>query len=218
MPRIRFTVGTLVFSVAVVAVNCWVWRRITELPSYENGWTSYRPLPAVVGVFRLFTLKIEPDGRFAWSAGGCTWTAREYGYVKRHGGQIELAPIPHLGKEIHPAMFQKFREIPWGERLYVSIADERWLWEFCRQGLTPKRLSNPRFQDQHDLRRSDGDKPQTGLPQLPAEVWLGFLANEMDLNNEEGCLWLALDSLLARIGRLRPGIGHRETIPTSKLL
>jgi hypothetical protein len=40
-------------------------------------------------------LKIELDGRFACSGWGCAFEIRQYGYLKRHGGQIELVPIPH---------------------------------------------------------------------------------------------------------------------------
>ena len=58
------------------------------------------------------------------------------------------------------------------------------------------------------LRESDHDKPQTGLPRLSAGVWLGFLANELSLKNEEGSLRLALESVLAMI----PGEGRSFTV------
>ena len=46
--------------------------------------------------------EIEPDGRFAWSVWGNSSRPQEYGYLKQNEGEIELVPIPHPGKEIHP--------------------------------------------------------------------------------------------------------------------
>jgi hypothetical protein len=151
--------------------------------------------------------KIEPDGRFAWCAWGCTPPDfREYGYLKRHDGEIELVPIPHPGEEINPAMTVKYRAIEWGDRLYLSVADERELQGFCQKALIPNRPWHSRGGNGSYLRESDRNKPQTGLPRVPPEVWIGFLVNELSLNNEQGSLRLALDSLIPRIRRVLAGL------------
>ena len=53
LPRVRFTVGTLLFSVAVAAANLWAFRRLTETEVSVFGSVSYRVLPAGVGVIPL---------------------------------------------------------------------------------------------------------------------------------------------------------------------
>jgi hypothetical protein len=58
-------------------------------------------------------------------------------------------------------------------------------------------------------RQSDLDKPQTGLPRLSPEVWVGFLADELTLDNEQGSLRLALESLL-------PGTRRALRLPRSR--
>ncbi len=146
--------------------------------------------------------KIEPDGRFAWCAWGCVSPdSREYGYLKRHDGEIELVPVPHPGEEIHPAMTLKYRAIEWGDCLYLSVADERELQGFCQKALIPNRPWHSLGGYGSYLRESDRDKPQTGLPRLPPELWVRFLANELSLNNEGGSLRLALDSFLPKTPR-----------------
>jgi hypothetical protein len=147
--------------------------------------------------------KIEPDGRFAFCSWGCTYDYREYGYLKRHDREIELVAIPHPGEETHPAMTLNYRAIAWGDRLYLSMADERVLRGFCRKALFPNRPSHSEVAYGSCLRQSDDDKPQTGLPRVPPEVWVRFLASELSLNNEEGSLKLAIDSLLPEIPHLR---------------
>ncbi len=52
-PRVRFTMGTLLFSVAVAAANLWAFRRLTETEVSVGGSISYRVLPAGVGVIPL---------------------------------------------------------------------------------------------------------------------------------------------------------------------
>jgi hypothetical protein len=87
----------------------------------------------------------------------------------------------------------------WGDRLYLSTTDEDELQDFCGEILTPRRRR--RHGDLYGslLRASDRHKPQTGLPHLPPDVWIRFLASEASLQNEEGSLRLALDSILARV-------------------
>jgi hypothetical protein len=48
------------------------------------------------------------------------------------------------------------------------------------------------------VRQSDRGEDPEGLPRVPPEVWVKFLANEASLNNEEGSLKLALDFLLPK--------------------
>jgi hypothetical protein len=136
--------------------------------------------------------EIEPDGRFAWCEWGCVPPdSREYGYLKRHGGAIELVPVPHPGRDIDPHVTVKYRAIEWGARLYLCATDQHEFRAFCRAALTPNRPSNSDYIDGSYLRESGRDKPRTGLPRLPIEVWAKFLTDEMSLNNEEGSLRLA---------------------------
>ena len=143
--------------------------------------------------------KIEPDGRFAWFAWSCMPPHPEYGYVKRNEGEIEFLPVPHPGEKINPWMTFKYRTIRWGDRLYLSTTDDRQLKRFCRPGLAPNSAATLTCMDY--LRDS-------GLPQLPLKVWVRFLLDEISLCNEDGCLRLALESLLSR--QLR----RREHSPT----
>ncbi len=53
LPQIRFSVGTLLFCVAVVAANCWGFRHWTEEAPFVCGRPSYRPLPVSVGALPL---------------------------------------------------------------------------------------------------------------------------------------------------------------------
>jgi hypothetical protein len=153
---------------------------------------------AINDAFQESSFEIEPDGRFAWSRWADASRPREYGYLKRNGGEIELVPIPHPGKEIHPLMTLKYRTIEWGDRLYLSTTEDRDLQRFCRAVLTPKHSTHSRDTYEGYLRESDREKPQTGLPRLPAKVWLKFLLKEMSLRNEDGSPRLALKSLLPR--------------------
>jgi hypothetical protein len=158
------------------------------------------------GGFGGCSFTIEPDGRFAWRAWGCTHYDKEYGYLKRRDGRIDLAPIPHAGKDIHEAMALNYRAIEWGDRVYLSVADECELQGFCRKALFPNRLWHCDRGAGTYLRESDRGKPQTGLPRVPPGAWVGFLANELSLNNEDGTLRILLDALLSRTrkdGRIR---------------
>ena len=138
--------------------------------------------------------KIEPDGRFAWGARGCTSQSSEYGRLSRRDSDIVLIPIPHVGEETHPVVTLKYRVIEWGDRHYLAIADERVLRGFCRRALFPKRPS--RFEERWIYpRESDLGKLQTGLPRVPPGVWVGFLLDELSLDNDTGSLRLALDRL-----------------------
>jgi hypothetical protein len=143
--------------------------------------------------------EIKSDGRFAWCEWGCVPPdSQEYGYLKRHDKAIELVPVPHPGRDIDPHMAVEHRAIEWGARLYISPADQHELREFCRAALAPNHLSNSEYVKGTYLRESDRDRPRNGQPQLPMEVWVKFLTDELSLNNEEGSLRLALDSLIAR--------------------
>jgi hypothetical protein len=145
--------------------------------------------------------EIAPDGRFAWCEWGCTHSSEEYGYLNLNDGDIELVPIPHPGREIDPLVTSRYRVIEWGNRHYLSIADERALQEFCRKALMPNRPSRTDDSYGSYLRISDGDTTQTGLPRLPAKVWVKFLKDEMSLKNEQSTLRLALDALMPGTGR-----------------
>lgn len=140
--------------------------------------------------------EIKPDGRFTWSAWSCMYDMQEYGYLKRRGDEIELVPTPHPGTEVHPLMTFKFRAIRWGDRLYLSTTGPHDLGRFCRAALNPNRRANSRDTYGGYLRDSDLDKPQTGFPGLPGQVWLTFVIEELSLQNESGSLRTALESII----------------------
>jgi hypothetical protein len=140
--------------------------------------------------------EIEPDGRFAWCAWGCVPPgSQEYGYLTRNGNLIEVVPVPHPGRDIDPEVTVTFRAIEWGTHRYLSPTGPHELGRFCREALTANRPSKSDYVQGSYLRESDRDKPRTGLPRLPSEVWVKFLIDELNLDNEEGGLRLALDSL-----------------------
>jgi hypothetical protein len=58
------------------------------------------------------------------------------------------------------------------------------------------------------LCESDLEKPRTGLPRLPARVWLKFLFREASLRNQDGLLRLGIERLLGR--RTNPGIPRTD--------
>ena len=95
-------------------------------------------------------------------------------------------------------MTLKYRTIKWGDRVYLSSTEDRDLQSICRAALSSIRLMNSRREHNGYLRASDREKPRTGLPRLPAKVWVKFLLDEMSLRNEDGSLRLALKSLLSR--------------------
>jgi hypothetical protein len=121
--------------------------------------------------------RIEPDGRFAWSAGGCTFHYQAYGYLKRNGESIELVAIANPGRELHPLMSQKFRAVEWGARMYFCADEVQELQELCRTSLTPSRPCNAGHYCY--CRDSDAEKPLAGLPRLPAKVWATFVLDEI---------------------------------------
>jgi len=135
-------------------------------------------------------IAIEPDGRFALSAWGCVPPDfQEYGYLKRHGEEIELLPIPHPGRadeplDDEPLTTLRYRAVPWGDRLYLLfVADPAELRDLCRAALTPNRPSTPSepcgpFLLRHPHRAG----PPTGLPRLPLAAWASFLADELSRN------------------------------------
>jgi hypothetical protein len=53
LTRVRFTVGSLLFAVAVVAANCWAFRCLTETDVSAGGRITYHLLPAGVGALPL---------------------------------------------------------------------------------------------------------------------------------------------------------------------
>src|SRR5690348_3162782 len=67
LPRVRFRVGTLLFAVAVVAANCWAFRRICEVPIYSFGKVTYCILPAAVGALPLVNVAVIGTLLFAAS-------------------------------------------------------------------------------------------------------------------------------------------------------
>lgn len=159
-----------------------------------------------------WTLQIEADGRFAWEESGCMPPPlREYGHVERRGDELALVPIAHAGNEGSPDMQCRYRIVDWGPRRYVAPVEE--LEDFCRQVLTPSRPSRSSRCYGFLSSCAERDSPRTGLPQLPANVWARFLRSEISLQNKDGTLRLALDSL-ARSGRSRVGFlaraGHHK--------
>ena len=120
------------------------------------------------------TFWFDPDGRFAWSVGGCRSqdNESEYGLATRNGDLIELAPIACPGREIHPLMRRKFRRIEWGKRAYLLKDNARDIEDLCRASLNPE---EPLLIDSVAYAR-DGDvqEPPTGLPRLSARVWARF--------------------------------------------
>ena len=177
----------------------------------ENPFRDLAGIYSAGGGFGGRWFEIEPDGRFAWCEWGCTSSSEEYGYIERRDGEIELAPIPHPGRDIHPLVASRYRTIPWGDRLYLATTDDHELQEFCREALTPNRPSKSEDLYGSLLRQSDRDKPQRGLPWLPAKVWVHFLTDEMSLSNEEGSLRLrGVKSVIPPILRASAR-SHRKT-------
>ena len=73
----------------------------------------------------------------------------------------------------------KYRTIEWGSRLYLCVADDCELQEFCRMALTPICPSKPDVMFAIFVRESDRGKPQLGLPGLPLRVWAKFLVDKL---------------------------------------
>lgn len=142
-----------------------------------------------------------PDGRFAFYGRGCIIDLQDYGYIKREGEELELVPIPRPGDPTNLVCSLKYRTILWGDRLFLSAADDLSLQRFCRAGLTANRPSNPRDTYGGYLRDSDFAKPQTGVPRLPGKVWLKFLFDELTLRSDESSLRRAIESLLPGFAR-----------------
>ncbi|MDR3621130.1 MAG: hypothetical protein P4L85_17390 [Paludisphaera borealis] len=154
---------------------------------------------------------IGPDGRFAWEQSTCMDSYREYGYLKRRGEEIELAPIPHPGRDVHPMVTSNYRVVEWGRRVYLLSTEEHELRAFCREALRLNSRPHPgeaygdylRLDGTHGgfLRQPGDEEPQTGWPRLPLAIWAKYLADEMNPNNEEGSLRLALDALTPKVPR-----------------
>ena len=146
------------------------------------------------------TFEIEPDGRFAWSASEHRPPAsHEYGDLRRNDGEIEFVPIRHPGEADHPLMTLKYGIIKWGDRLYLSSTADRDIQTICRAALASIGLMID-SSGTHSvyLRESDREKPQTGLPQLPAKVWVKFVLDRICHRDEDSRRELAIKSLLSR--------------------
>jgi hypothetical protein len=179
-----------------------------------RGWSPDLPFRDLAGIYAAggngfggSWFALEPDGRFAWCKYGCVPPdVHEYGYVKRHGRELDLVLVPHPGREVHPLVTARYRVVEWGARLYLTTADDCALLDVCREALTPDR---PLAGDSYGmyLRQSDRDRPRTGLPRLPAWVWVAFLADELRLDNEDGSLSRALAWLTPKALR-RPSTGR----------
>ena len=134
-------------------------------------------------------VKIEANGEFTWTGPGGFMQPgpQDFGYVKRNGNAIALAPAAHLGRALHPLLESKLQIVPWGERLYLCSTQYDALQAFCRAGLN---LPIPAIAVNMDrevyLRESDRSKPRTGLPRLPLNVWLKFALDEMRPRNADG--------------------------------
>ena len=145
---------------------------------------------------------IEPDGRFAWSMStDYTPDFQEYGFLNRDGLEIQLVPVPHPGVKANFPTGSTLRVIEWGDRTYLSAAEDPGLHRFCRAALTPGRRADPR--DTMDgyicvSRIFDRAKPPTGLPRLPLKVWVEFVLAELSVRDEDGSLRLVLESLVPR--------------------
>jgi hypothetical protein len=177
----------------------------------ERGQTDASSFQDLAGTYQelkdVSFFQVEPDGRFAWYVLGWHLTPgyRPYGYLRRHGREIELDPIPDPRGEMQAAMPHEYRAIEWRHRLYVCADDTHVLRRFCRIALIPERLLQPHDMDGIYLRESDRNKPQTGLPRLPLEVWARCLASELSLDDEESGLRLALGFVLPKFPRNRRG-------------
>jgi hypothetical protein len=170
-----------------------------------QGVTPERAFRRIAGLYRAsgpysgHAFEIEPDGRFAYEAWGCTFRSEDYGYVRFHDGEIEFVAIPQHAREINRPVSARYCVVEWGRRVYLSRADESCLEEFCYEALRPEpRAGDERlFGPSALLRDSDCDKRLTGLPRLPAKVWVKF----------------AIDALV----RAREGDGQGLAIPAVAL-
>jgi hypothetical protein len=164
------------------------------------------------------TVTIYPDGRFIWQGGVHWYHYEEYGRVTQDQGELGFVSIPKPGRDNYLTMPYRYRSTRverllaldqgvadstapyrcrttrWGERQYLSTTEDHELQSFCRAVLAPKTIHGHVAM----LRESDLNKPQTGLPQLPLKVWVGFVLSGMNLRNEQGSLRLALESLIPR--------------------
>jgi hypothetical protein len=142
-------------------------------------------------------MKIESDGRFALCNSMCVSSeSQEYGYLERTNGGIKLALFPCPGRGDWPEEYLQLQVVEWGGRRYLVSTTTEELRDFCRAALSPSHSQSRRRYLQDVLVLADDlDEPLTGLPPLPLDVWAAFLADEVNLDNEDGTLSLALDSL-----------------------
>jgi len=98
----------------------------------------------------------------------------------------------------------KYRILPWGGRLCLCPADDRYLQTLCRKRIFPdRRLENDQGGDLLAL-NWDRYHPLEGLPLLPLSTWTAFARDEINLWNRDGTLRHALASLMPRLDvRLR---------------
>lgn len=153
------------------------------------------------------TFVIETDGRYSWVAWGCMAHSQGFGYIQRHENQLLLKEIPYVGEPVNPRQRiesyfgSTIRTVAWGERVYLAL-DDLQVYHICRDALRSLKAVEVSSRD-HFLRRSDRQKPQAGFPNLPAKVWVAFLANELSLANEDGMIRSTIESLLPEVYQAR---------------
>lgn len=169
----------------------------------ERGRPPSLPFHALAGVyvsegssgFGGGFLKIEADGTFAWEGSGCMYRCLEYGRFCRRGQEIELSPVPQAGREPHPEVLARFRLVRWGSRFYLCHAEQKELEDFCWRVLNPNRRSRSDLYGSY-LRVERRERPLSGIPQVPMQVWVRCLRRELS----ESRLVAGLRSAIAALG------------------
>jgi hypothetical protein len=154
-------------------------------------------------------IEITRDGRFSFRESSCTYDWYEYGTVSRRGAEIELRPVRNLGQQFNAAVQLKYRLVEWGEQVYLSGTDDRDLMEFCRAAVAafvPVQTSYVVYPGY--LRISSGSQARSGVPRLPARVWVKFLLDQLSPRNTDSIARLALETL-HELGRDILGSGDR---------
>jgi hypothetical protein len=174
-----------------------------------TGTTPDASFPDIAGTYvmpssgsgREDEFNITPDGRFAWSIYGWVQPSfHEYGYLKRNKGEIELKRIRHPRSELDPELSSTIRVILWNDRLYLSAREDRGLPDLFRAALTRnRRVEGHTFGAYVRVSQtSELAKTLTGLPRVPSQVWVKVLLDEMNPENDDRLLKIALESLVAK--------------------
>jgi hypothetical protein len=145
------------------------------------------------------TFEIQPDGRFFWYSSGCLGIyGGEFGHVKRGCGEIEYVAIPHPGHEPSWERTTRWCVVKWDGHRYLSTTAPDELQMFCRSMLTPSQglALSCGYHHPGYLLVTGCEKPPRGVPRLPAKIWLGFLLDEISLQNEDGLIRRVLVSLI----------------------